>query len=324
MEDLAGAMKTAAYSLGNKGAELRVEEKTVAITEKIYKHRIGISAGNYNLSNEINSFFGFLESDYPAFNSNLVLQDGKSTPAFSNTTGFFVNYEYLIKKNIHLQAALGAIRQSTTANYDIKRKALLPMINHDAGDLSIRSGIVLAPLRVGASWIFMDRKRIQLRAGTALAFTSIFYTADFDGAYKWIDTTTNSIRNDSIASWLDMSSSTLSLSAELEVLFKLNSKLYIGLDFGFERSKFSSLSGKGNMAALNKALFSSDQQGLPAKQEEGTTYEFVTFKTLDEKEWTTFREKGATINPIAQVTNAGNSSLLISSPKADLNIYYNF
>ncbi|MBL8027199.1 MAG: hypothetical protein JNL74_12345 [Fibrobacteres bacterium] len=76
----------------------------------------------------------FLESDYPVFNCNLVLRSGESTPAFSNTTGFFVTYEYLIKKNIQ-QAELGAIRQSTTAKYDIKRKALLPMINHDAGDL---------------------------------------------------------------------------------------------------------------------------------------------------------------------------------------------
>ncbi|MBL8026059.1 MAG: hypothetical protein JNL74_06600 [Fibrobacteres bacterium] len=303
MEDLAGAMKTAAERLGNKNP-ISVDRKP-DVERKVSKHTIGISGNTRNLSSNINSFFTLMESkDYQIIKCFIKPVDSGSSIEFGQGVGGSIIYTYHLKEKLHIKINAATYRQKIMARYDIVRKIGLPQ---NAGNMTVSSDLILSPFKIGATWTFLDRKNIQIRADAALAFTSLVYTIDFDGIYK-----TNVIQGDSIGSWLDMSAGTLGFSAGLEFIYKINRRFNLGFDIVFERVNFAKLSGTGNMEAV-KIVVDDTQVRLPIDQNTGDKYVMTTTKTLDGAEWADFKK-----SPVDEL------AVGMSATKFGISLYYNF
>jgi hypothetical protein len=326
VEDLAGAMKTAANSLGNKNTEPQITaEEKKNIAPQTTRHKIGFSAYNYNLDSELNKFIDFIGSDYPFFTCTLAVDPDKKA-FFSTTTGFSLLYEYAINGKIHLKAEFGTIRQDIDLKYDIIRKPPLLTDPENAGKLDLNTSMIMIPFRVGASWMFIEKGRFQLRALMSLALTTLFYTADFNGEYEWTDAYSVN-RKDSIGSWLDMNTKSVSFGTGIEGIFRLTKRFQVGIHAGLEITKFSSLSGNGNMDALNKIIFDDrvNPRGLPNDQETPSKYELVEFSTSDNKQWNYFRKENSDgTDLLSTMPRVTKSTLSINTSKAGLSLYFNF
>ncbi|MFH0919478.1 MAG: CsgG/HfaB family protein [Fibrobacterota bacterium] len=270
MEDLAGAMKTAAaYFTGNKPAPAAAPSPAPAVTVaavqpepmptvvaagakpwSVNRNGVGVSWVVHNIDPEFNEALNFLRTPKPS--RGLSLDSSGGDPSILKRVGFEIFYHKAIRQNFILRIAASRLSANQEAELAIIDTGLFtPQIT---SKVTVYNEIVQFPSRIGLSFITNPR-RVRAQLGADVMFTLTNYSLEMNGNHVADHPNPALNINENIMSNVNVSAFAIGISffAGLEVA--LGRHLGVGFVGEYTRVNASRFDGTGDISDLSRVFY---------------------------------------------------------------------
>jgi len=280
MEDLAGAMKTAAaYFVTDKKApqaaatapQPEAKPSSVPATApvaaaqpepapsgvptgqmpwSVNRSGIGVSWVVHDIDPEFNQVINFLRNPKPS--RGLSLSTGND-PSLYKLIGFEIFYHKAIRQNVLLKIAVSRLSSSQETECDIIDT--MPYVAQSTSKLNLWNDIVQFPVRIGFA-AATNPRRVRAKAGVDLMLTVTNYSMEINGNHDAFVSGFPALNvNETVQSSVNVSSFALGLTAFTGLEVSLGRHLGLGLIVEYSHLTASRFTGTGNLSDINKVIY---------------------------------------------------------------------